>query len=443
MRIPLLERSDVHEFRPLLAEIEERPVSPMGRFILIVIVNTILFFVLWMYFGKIDIVISARGTVMAEGENKILQPLDTGVVSKILVKEGSIVHKGQALMEINPSTTQPELYSTDANLRHAKLEIERIHATLGESGFSPRQRVHDPEAIETQRQLYEAAVNGLQRQIAAKEAEFQGLSSQIEDSRLEQTKNAGLLAVAQDKEEQMSAVLDIVARDDVDKVKNDILTYGNNSKQAEQKIEQLIHQQSQIREEIEKIRHDFHETHLKDLNEKETSATDLGAKLKELTFKNSKQMIISPVDGTVDEIFIHTVGGVVTPAEKLLSIVPAQSPLIVKAQVENQDIGFVEPGQPVSIKVDTFEFQKYGMFDGKVKLISKDSHENEHKKEDEQKRFDVYVTPITKSIMVEGRKEPLKAGMTVAAEVKVGKRRIIEFFIYPLIKYWHEGMSVR
>jgi hemolysin D len=133
------------------------------------------------------------------------------------------------------------------------------------------------------------------------------------------------------------------------------------------------------------------------------------------------------------------VGGVVTPAEKLMSIVPARTPLVARISVLNKDIGFVAPDLPTSIKVDTFEYQKYGMFDGKVKLVSKDSHEDEKL----GLVYDVYINPTTPYLDVDGRKEPLRTGMSLIAEIKVGKRRIIEFFIYPLIKYWHEGMSVR
>jgi hemolysin D len=107
--------------------------------------------------------------------------------------------------------------------------------------------------------------------------------------------------------------------------------------------------------------------------------------------------------------------------------------------VLNKDIGFVKKDMPVQIKVETFDFQKYGMFEGTVKLISKDSYEDEK----QGMVFDVYVQPTTPFLMIEGLKQPLETGMTVTAEIKVGKRRIIEFIIYPLMKYMHEGMSVR
>lgn len=443
MRIPLLERNDAYEFKPMLAEIEERPVSPMGRSIMIAIITTIVFFGLWMYLGKIDIVVSARGTVIADGQDKVLQPLDTGVVSKIMVKEGDFVHKGQPIMEIDPSTTRPELESTGANLQYAELEIHRIQATLTGSGFNPgsaRQAGAGP--VETQARLYEASTSALQRNLASKEAELHSLDAQIKSESVERQKNEELLKVAQSREERLLQVLDIIAKEDFEKLKNDIVTYQDNILQSVHKIDQLSQQQAGVREDIEKIRSEFKQTHLQDLGEKEKHANELEAKLKELTFKNAKQVICSPVDGHIDEMFVHTVGGVVTPAEKLLSIVPAQTPLVVKAVARNEDIGFVAKDQPVALKVDAFEFQKYGMFDGRVRLVSKDSHLDENKK-DEGKQFDVYVLPITKYLKVEGRNEPLRPGMTVTAEIKVGKRRIIEFFVYPLIKYWNEGMSVR
>jgi len=442
MRIPLLEKDDAYEFKPLLAEIEERPVNPLGRCIMLLILSTMLFFGLWMYFGFVDIVVSARGSVIADGQNKVLQPLETGVVARILVKEGDFVRKGQALIEIDPSTTQPELKSTDENLRYARLEIKRIEASLGGDGFNPNYTEGDFGSVATQRRLFEASKNSLARELAAKEAELKSLDAQLEHTKVEQEENRQLLAIAQEKDARLSKVSDIVAKEEIEKLKSEIFGYENNINQEGHKITELLHKQSQLSEEIVKIQESFRERQLQDLGEKQKRATELHAKLQELSFKNAKQILVSPCSGTIDQLFFHTVGGVVTPAEKLLSIVPAESPLVVKAEVQNQDIGFVAPGQNVAIKVDTFEFQKYGMYDGKVKLISKDSHEDEQKKE-QGKLYDVYVTPTTKHIIVEGRKEALKPGMTVTAEVKVGKRRIIEFFVYPLIKYWSEGMSVR
>ena len=121
----------------------------------------------------------------------------------------------------------------------------------------------------------------------------------------------------------------------------------------------------------------------------------------------------------------------VVTAEKVISIVPADSPLIIKASVLDKDICFVKEGMPVQVKIDTFDFQKYGMIEGKVKKVSKDSVEDEK----QGLVYDVFITPVTKSLIVDGKEQQISTGMGLSAEIKTGKRRIIEFFIYPIIKY--------
>ena len=141
----------------------------------------------------------------------------------------------------------------------------------------------------------------------------------------------------------------------------------------------------------------------------------------------------------VNTIMIHTEGGVVSPAEKIMSIVPKDAPLQIKAKVLNQDIGFVEKGMPVSVKIDTYNFQKYGIIDGEVTLVSPNSVEDEHL----GPVFEVYIAPKNTTLLVEGKEQTIKYGMTTTNEIKIGKRRIIEFFIYPLIKYMDESIKVR
>lgn len=165
----------------------------------------------------------------------------------------------------------------------------------------------------------------------------------------------------------------------------------------------------------------------------------LVGKIQRSEFLSSRQVIVSPVKGYVGQLLFHTMGGVVTPAEKLATVVPLDSPLMIKALVLNKDVGFLEPEMAVSLKIDAFNFQKYGTLDGELLQVSKDSIEDKNL----GLVYEVYVRPQRKTMMVEGRRTAISAGMSVTAENKVGKRRIIEFFIYPLIKYLDEGVSVR
>ena len=165
----------------------------------------------------------------------------------------------------------------------------------------------------------------------------------------------------------------------------------------------------------------------------------LQSEIETIEFKKRKQIIQSPVDGIVAKLMVNTVGAVVTPAEKLVSIVPDDVPMQFKAIVENKDIGYVKTGMPVAIKIDTFNFQKYGLLHGIVTKIGANAIQDERK----GLVYEVYIKPKETSLMVEGERKYLMPGMSATAEMKVGKRRIIEFFVYPLIKYFNEGISVR
>jgi hemolysin D len=247
------------------------------------------------------------------------------------------------------------------------------------------------------------------------------------------------LVINQQKEARLNPVKDIIARDDYDKVENDILTGENKLKSLSHELEQLRFQQQQTREEMAYLQENFESTSLNELSDKEKQITQLKANIQESSFKNARQTLVAPVDGTVHELFVHTVGGVVTSAQKIVSIVPLNAPLNIEAVVLNKDIGFVKAGMPVAIKVDTFDFQKYGTLQGKVLRIDPDS-------KDDPKLGPVYtvqVTPQQRQLLVDGHWRAITAGLSVNTEVKTGKRRLIEFFIYPLIKHLDEGMSVR
>jgi len=251
--------------------------------------------------------------------------------------------------------------------------------------------------------------------------------------------NTSLLEIAKDREKRLREVADIISKSEYEKAVNDVLTYGNNIEQLTHKLEELAQQKSRILHEIAYITESFRTTTLKEYSDKHKAATEINAEIDKTNFRNEKQKILSPVDGYVSNLYFHTIGGVVTPAQKLMTVVPFDTPLVVRATVLNKDIGFVKDGMPVSIKIDAFDFQKYGIVNGTMRSISK------HSTDDEKLGpvYEVFITPLETTLFVEGKRVPITSGMSLTAEIKVGKRRIIEFFIYPLIKYLDEGIKVR
>jgi len=161
--------------------------------------------------------------------------------------------------------------------------------------------------------------------------------------------------------------------------------------------------------------------------------------LTKATGLNARQVLYAPVAGEVQQLVVTTIGGVVTEAQPLMMVVPKGAKLEAEVNVENKDIGFVREGQVAEIKVHTFPFTRYGVIDAKVTGITRDVVEDE-------KRGLVYKMRLEMaklSLMVDGKEVGLSPGMAVSAEVKTGKRRLIEYFLSPLIQHVYESVRER
>ena len=331
---------DAHEFRPLLSEIEEKPLNPIGNTIFWLIISFIVITGLWMYLGKVDIVVTARGIIIPSGEEKVIQPLEKGVVSEIKVEEGDYITKGQTVAIVSPAEYEPEL-----ELNNLREEEARIAEQLAS--------------------------------------------------------NRARLSITMDTKNRLNSVKDIIPQARYDEVAVEAT--------------QLMHEINSLNASLAQVKN------------------------KRIQIEKQKQILTSPIDGYVNKVLIHTIGGVVTPAEKIMTIVPKDAKMVIKAKVLNQDVGFIDADMPVSIKVDTYNFQKYGILNGKVTLVSPNSIDDEKL----GPIYEVYIEPENTTLLVEGKEQSIKFGMTTTNEIKIGKRRIIEFFIYPLIKYMDESIKVR
>ncbi len=430
---------DRHEFKPLLVEIEDRPLNPLGRAVFWIVIVAILFTCLWMFFGKVDVVVTARGKVIPSGEVKTIQPLNAGVVRSILIQPGDHVTKGQLLMEIDPSTVDPELASLQSDCKQAELEIERINSLLEDRPFRVGPDRYDAKVLRVQQEIYLAEKERLKKQVQIKQESL----LQLEERLAAEGKTAGharyMLAILTEKLERQQKVRDIISRDEYERTESEVKQYETESKVSEHRIAELVALKKQTEQEIAAIESEYRNRLLTELAEKKQRQLYLQAQIEKSEFVRTRQQITAPVDGYVSRLLFHTIGGVVTPAEKLAFIVPENSPLLIKATLLSKDVGFVAGDMTASIKIDTFNFQKYGTINGKVVQVSKDSIEDERL----GLVYDVYIAPEKNTLPVDGVETPISAGMSVTAEIKVGRRRIIEFFIYPLIKYLDEGVSVR
>ena len=432
-------KNDAHEFKPLLVEIEEEPLNPLGRSIFWIVVCAIFFVGAWMCIGKVDVVVVAKGRVIPDGEIKVLQPLTTGVITHIHVKSGDFVKKGEVLMEIDPSNTAPELSSMRNDKKTLELEILRIECLLNKKPFEPDEKKYNREDLNVQKKIYRAAMERLAKQISIKEDELCQAREQLMAEKAGQDQLAELTRIREERLERLNPVQDIISRDEYETARSQFLEIQKDLVRSLHRIKELESLKKSVASEIDLINQTEKNKLLEELADKKKEHSYLASNIEKTGYYNASQSIRAPLDGYINKLFIHTLGGVVTPAEKLITLVPKDSTLVIMALVENKDVGFVETGMEATIKIDTFSFQKYGTLSGKVTQVSKDSIENEFL----GLVYEVYTLPQETTFLIDGVYTSITTGMTASVEIKVGRRRIIEFFIYPMIKYLDEGISVR
>jgi len=339
-------------------------------------------------------------------------------------------------MQIDPSVTQMSLDSKKKDLQVLMAEVKRLQALVQnkELAFD----ANDIVSLE-QYNLFRHQKNTLSQNIIKFEVQKEQAKAQYNSAVSDEYRIKGLLLNEQARLERMEKVLDIIARNQYDEVLKSVHNLSEQLIMSQNKKLEASKHLNEVEQEEKVFKDQLFSTWFEELVQKQKELRLLESEVNAIAFQSKQQQIRATVDGYVGKLLVHTEGGVVTPAEKLISIIPKDAPLIVKATVLNQDIGFVTKNMQSAIKIDTFSFQKYGYLHGEVVNVGNDAIEDEKL----GPVYEIKIAPTQTMLMVEGEEKELEPGMSVTAEIKVGKRRIIEFFIYPLIKYMDEGLSVR
>ena len=233
--------------------------------------------------------------------------------------------------------------------------------------------------------------------------------SQYQSALADKVRVSQLLSKDKKRLAKLKSVLDIIARKDYEELQTNTLNLQQQVNMARFKVDEAQKRINETKEEKAGFLSQFKDTKYQELLSIKKEQRNLESEINAIKFQNKKQSIISPTDGFVAKMMINTIGGVVTPAEKLISIVPKDAQLIVKVNVLNQDIGFIKNDMISKIKIDTFSFQKYGFFEGKIINVGSFSVEDEKL----GPIYEVKIEPNGETLMVEGKERYLEAGMSV------------------------------
>jgi hemolysin D len=426
-------------FLPAALEVSESPAAPLSR----VVALTIAAFVAWASIGDLDIVATAPGKVVPSERVKSIQPLETSIVRAVNAIEGQEVKAGDVLVELEVTGGAADVARLKAELATARLDGARLDALLQAdppAAFTPPADV-PPALIDVQKSLlvsqlmeHRAKISALEAELAKKQAEMK--TTAADTARLEEVAVKIL-----DETDRRRELAGKGFGSQIDRARSEKELADNQGQRQVQRAK-LVEVQAAIestRSQLNQAREEFRRDITAKLAEARTKAATGEQDLAKAAERQRVQNLRAPVDGIVQQIEVHTLGGVVTPAQKLMVVVPSGSVLEIEAKLPNKDIGFVEAGQEAEIKVDAFPFTRYGTIPAKVELVSLDAVKDEESQAKEY-YFPVRLSLSQAAIIVEnGKRVPLTPGMTVMAEVKTGTRKPIEYVLAPLKKYGAES----
>jgi HlyD family type I secretion membrane fusion protein len=421
-------------FLPAALEVVERPVSPTSRVTAWVLLSGLVLMVLWLVLGRIDIVATAPGKIIPAESVKLIQPPDNGVVRQILVHDGDRVKKGQALVILDPTASTAELEQARKGLETAQLDAARGRAVLGAlsgQGFNFVPPPGTPPLVaETHRSLASAQLQQIQSGFTAGGASSAAASATANEARINAAKLSETIPLLQ---EQLAANEKLLAKGFVSKLRviemrRQYLAAIRDRQIAMSSIAgtgaQAASASAGAAQSSAQLRADL----LSQLNKAESDVVLRREELVKAERRSNLQRLVAPVDGTVAQLSIHTEGGVVEAAKPIMAVVPSGGQLVAEVKLLNSDIGFVQQGQVVAIKLDAFPFTRHGTIPGKVLSISSDAVVDE-------KLGPVYVTRIalSRSNIDRGDKVvPILPGMVATADIKTGRRSFMSYLLSPI-----------
>lgn len=467
---------DALAFMPAALEIMETPPHPLAHWISRTLMALFTFGVVWACISKVNIVATAEGKIIPSARIKQIQPSEKGVVKNILVKEGDHVIEGQALVELDRTMTASDQQRFTSQLDDAKADRDRLqqfqNMITGSSSFiephpnplldkergqdassegqkPPLHVVERAGGEELQQQLLEQQWQQYQAQRAATQSALESHQAEKQSSLEVIKKLQATLPLVTKRAEALKSLMDkhLASESEYSPMEEQRITQQQDlaAQLANQKqLDAAIHQaEEQLKALVAQTQSDT----LTKLSDTEQKINELQEELNKATDLNARQILYAPVSGQVQGLAINTVGGVVTEAQQLMMIVPEGENMEVEVYLQNKDIGFVHKGDSAAIKVHTFPFTKYGVINATVTRISDDAFPlDQNKKDPSQNEALVYTMGLQMekgTIHVNDKDVRLTPGMAVTAEVKTGERRMIEFFLAPLIKARQESIRER
>ena len=439
------------QFLPAALEIVETPPSPLGRWLSWLLISLFLIVLIWSIAGMIDEVAVAAGRVVPSGYTRVVQAGDQGVVSRILVQNGSRVAEGDLLIKLDTVISGADVSRLSKEKNHYILTLRRL-TTEGENNllepdalnvFNVEDLMNDFEKdkLDMQIRLFRDRTAEYVSRIRVAERNISQAEKNLQQANIIEEKLRMQVGMAKEREARTREVAEKggIAHFTWQEYLERYLSLQQDLRVQQSEILRIQNVVAQGKAELQRIKDERNRDISSQIVEASRNLRVIEEELTKAEERHRLMQIRSPIDGVVQQLEIHTIGAVVTPAQTLLQVVPDAERLMFEVWAMNRDIGFIYEGQKAEIKVETFNFQKFGTLDAIIETVANEAV-------DDPQMGLIYRVVLSSEIdyfIVEDQKIPLIPGMAVTAEIKTRQKRVIEFFLDPFRTYISEGLRER
>jgi hemolysin D len=429
-------------------------VHPAPRRFAIGIMALFIIAIAWACFGQVDIVAVAPGRIIVGDRTKLIQPLEASIVRKVLVKDGDRVQAGQVLVELDPTTANADKSSVQEQINAAQSEATRTRALLGVLSTMKQTNAisRDVEPQKASKSAFQSNLAPIVPIMGMIDAKMPTKAAKFES---EAARRQAEMATVQASIGKLQSTIPMAQTRESD-FKNlvgegFISSHATQDKTRERvELERDLHtQRARLLEaqtaltETESSQAAWRAETVRNLNDRHAlAATKLGqlqSEHQKAQQKEKQTQLVAPVSGVIQQLAIHSVGGVVTSAQPLMIVVPDSTTVTAEVTISNQDIGFVNAGQMAEVKLETFPYTKYGTVKARVDIVTADAVTDEKK----GSYYPATLTLSQKDMAIDGKRVNLSPGMNITAEIKTGQRRVIEYLLSPVQRAGSESLRER
>lgn len=437
------EKMEFNQFSSAAMAVMAQPPSYVTRMASMAICVMAGLALVFSYLAQMDVVVTAQGKVIPTGKSKVVQPLEAGVVRAIAVRDGQTVKAGEVLVELDVTSSGADHERIQRELWEAKAEVLRTTAQLAANDRFAVPAGMPAEVANNQLAVLQSRLAEQRARLAALDAELgkrKADTAAIESGLTRQRASVPLLQQKHSMREELAKTGHVAqtgvieSRVELINAEKELAVQGNRLQESQAGYVAAQEQRAQAVAEFRaKASGELLEaTKRRDAAEQEFI---------KVSQRLALQTLRSPIDGVVQQLAVSTVGGVVTAAQPLMTIVPEDTPLELEAQVMNRDVGHIRVGQRVINKVETFDFTRYGYIEGEVLWVGTDAVQD-------QKLGPVFPVRIKLNstetpTAVNGHTGLVKAGMSVSADIRTDQRRLIDYLLAPMLRYKQEALRER